>query len=193
LVRANAEIQVIRRRFRLFTSIGLIATAIGGGGFIGTTSAYASAKSVALANDFNFFCMRGSPTYESINAYAASLKLTTKQDLSSELGHGNRVRSRSWVVGDNTGPYELVAGEAVNGDVVAETCGIGSADGNGGEIYSEFNAHSRLGTPHESRSSDYRFETVVWVLSPNEKLLLRYAVTGPGFYLTRLIKSSRGR
>nr|WP_141661890.1 hypothetical protein [Burkholderia ambifaria] len=162
-------------------------------GVFGTTLAYANGRSAALVNDFKFFCMRGAPTYESLNAYATALKLPIKKDLSREMGHGDRLRSRSWTVGSNTGPYELAAAEATQGDVTAETCGIGSADGSGDKIYSELTAHSNLGKPHESSSPDGRIKSVVWTLSSGEKLVLTYASAGPGFYLSHVFKSPHAK
>jgi hypothetical protein len=139
-----------------------LASALIGALGLGTGSALASGRSAALANDFKFFCMRGKPCYEGLDAYANALKLQTKKDLSRDLGNGNRVRSKSWIVGDDIGAYELVAADAVNGNVLVESCGIGSADGAGEEMRAELTAHSDLGTAQESTSPDGRVKTVVW-------------------------------
>jgi hypothetical protein len=109
------------------------------------TSSFASTRNTALANEFEFFCMRGKPTYESLEEAAVALKLHPKKDLARDMGNGNRIRSKSRTVGDNTGAYELVALDAVNGDVPVESCGIGSADGLGGEVFADLQAHYNLG------------------------------------------------
>lgn len=170
-----------------------LASALIGALGLGTASAVASGRSAALANDFKFFCMRGKTSYESLDAYAIALKLQTKKDLSRDMGNGNRVRSKSWIVGDDTGAYELVAGDAVNGNVHVESCGIGSADGAGEEMRADLTAQSDLGKAQESTSPDGRVKTVVWTLSSGEKLVLTHATAGPGFYLTLVDKNSRGQ
>lgn len=170
-----------------------MATILLAGGVFAGAPAYANGRSAALANDFMFFCMRGAPSYESLDAYATALKLPIKKDLSRDVGHGDRLRSRSWTVGSDTGPYELAAAEATQGDVNVETCGIGSADGNGDEIHADLTAHSNLGSSQDSVSPDGRIKTVAWTLSSGERIVLTHATTGPGFYLSRVEKSLRSK
>ncbi|WP_133300343.1 hypothetical protein [Paraburkholderia lacunae] len=160
--------------------------------FVGAP-AYANGRNAALANDFKFFCMRGTPSYESLDAYASALKLPIKKDLSRDMGHRDRLRSRSWTVGSDTGPYELAAAEATQGDVKVETCGIGSADGNGNEIRADLTAHSNFGSSQDSVSPDGQIKTVVWTLSSGERIVLTHAITGPGFYLSHVEKSLRSK
>jgi len=170
--------------------IGMAIILFAGGAFA-RAPAYADGRSAALVNDFRFFCMRGTPSYESLDTYATAIKLPIKKDLSRDVGHGDYLRSRSWTVGSDTGPYELAAAEATQGNVKAETCGIGSADGNGDEIHADLSAHSNLGSSQDSVSPDGRIQTVAWTLSARERIVLTHSISGPGFYLIRVEKSLR--
>ncbi|SOE45640.1 hypothetical protein SAMN05414139_00011 [Burkholderia sp. D7] len=169
------------------------AAAIAGGLLVSTPCSFASARSTALANDFEFFCMRGKPTYESLEEAAVALKLQPKKELARDMGNGNRIRSKSWTVGDNTGAYELVTSDAVNGDVSVESCGIGSADGLGGEVFADLQAHYNLGSAQASLSANGQVKTVVWTMESGEKVILTHATSGPGLYLTLIDKTKLGK
>jgi hypothetical protein len=187
-VEKNASFSISSRLNWIISAAALIM-----GGFLGSELAHANDRSAALVSDFRFFCMRGTPTYESLDAYAIKLKLPIKKDLSRDMGHGDRLRSRSWTVGDTTGPYELVAAEAIHGDVMVETCGIGSADANGEDIHTDLTVRPHLGSSTDSVSSDGRVKTATWTLPSGESIVLTHAISGPGVYLTYVDKSIRSK
>lgn len=151
-------------------------------------SAIADDRSLALSNDFLFFCTVKIPDFDQLDQTARSLSLKVKKDIQPTLPPGQSARSRGWFVGDRTGTYELTATEIVNGSKTVSSCGIGAPDALGAEMLSDITAKMHLNNPdRETVAPNGQMKTLEWKVPMGEeqmRLTLVHAYPkGPGLYL----------
>jgi len=158
--------------------------------------AIADDRSLALLNDFLFFCTVKVPDFDQLNQTAKSLSLTVKKEIYPTLPPGQSARSKGWFVGDRTGTYELTATESVNGNKIVSGCGIGAPDAQGSEMLNDITAKRHLSKPDkENILPNGQMKTIEWKVPMGEeqmRLMLVHAFPkGPGLYLliTREVES----
>jgi len=150
--------------------------------------AIADDRSLALSNDFLFFCTLKIPDFDQIDQTAKSLNLAVKKDIHPTLPQGQSARSKGWFVGDKTGTYELTAAEAVNGERVVSSCGIGAPDALGTEMLNDITTKMHLNNPdRETIAPTGKLKTLEWKVSMGEEqmriTLIHAYPKGPGVYL----------
>jgi len=154
--------------------------------------ASASERSAQLVNSFQVFCTLEAPNFERLVQQATAMKLPERQSLESPHQGDQFARSRSWLVGLNSGPHELATSEAHGPRVDVQTCGIAAPDADADEVRQDLATHMKLGEPVSVKNTpDGKLRTTTWeVKAPTATFLVMLADGLPaktrGIYLTFL-------
>jgi hypothetical protein len=152
-------------------------------------AAGASPRTADLVSSFQMFCIPGPPDFAAIDAKAAAMKLSVREEVGTPRQSGQFAHSKSWLVALASGRHQLVAGETRGPTGETASCGIGAEDVDGEAIRQELVRAMQLEAPlRQTPTADGTQRVTVWKVDADTTLLLADGtpIRIPGMYLTLL-------
>jgi len=126
-------------------------------------TAHADDRTSALIRHFDRFCLQKPPNFDRLDEAAVKSAWHVHSDRMPELPEGQKLHAKSWVLEDETGPYEFGISTHDEGSKHSESCGIGVPDVNGAALREDLVKTLKLGAPEkETDSADGTRSLTFW-------------------------------